>query len=80
MEVELNMSDIHPTIALFSHQAELLDIQGSKATADDAIGLLVAWMDACSDKLDEDDLAVLGEVGAIMYREGLRRRMNDKND
>lgn len=26
------MSDIHPTIALFSHQAELLDIQGSKAT------------------------------------------------
>lgn len=75
MEAELNMSDIHPTIALFSHQAELLDISGSKAGLDDAIGNLVAWMDAVQDKLSEDDLALLCEIGGILYREGLRRRM-----
>ena len=58
-----------------SHQAELLDISGSKAGLDDAIGNLVAWMDAVQDKLSEDDLALLCEIGGVLYREGPRRRM-----
>lgn len=68
-------TNIHPTIALFQARAELLDLQGNKATLDDAIGLLVAWMDANRDKLTEDDLAVLGEIGGTLYRDGLQRKL-----
>jgi len=64
----------HPTIHLFEQLAELLDLQGSEAGLDDAISRLVAWMDLARDHLTEDDLAVLGEIGAVLYREGLRRR------
>ena len=63
---------IHPTINLFEQQAELLEIQGSAKGLDDAIAQLAAWMDLAD--LSEDDWAVLGEVGGILYREGLRRR------
>ncbi|WP_342616587.1 hypothetical protein [Rhodoferax sp. GW822-FHT02A01] len=65
---------IHPLIALFQQRAEILDMQGSKATAGDAIGMLAAWIEANQDRLTEDDLAVLGEIGGLLYRDGLRRR------
>lgn len=65
---------IHPTINLFEQQAKLLEIQGSAKRLDDAIALLAAWMDLAD--LSENDWAVLGEVGGILYREGLRRRPN----
>lgn len=65
---------IHPLIAIFQQRAEMLDMQGSKATSDDAIGLLVAWVDANRDRLTEDDLVILGEVGGMIYRENLARR------
>ena len=68
-------SDLHPFIALIEQRAELLDIQGSKATFDDAIVRLVGWIDEKGDLLSEDDLAVLGEIGGILYRDGLRRRV-----
>jgi hypothetical protein len=64
----------HPTIHLFEHLAELLDLQGSEAGLDDAISRLAAWMDLARDHLTEDDLAVLNEIGGVLYREGLRRR------
>ncbi|MBS0339825.1 MAG: hypothetical protein JSS56_04825 [Proteobacteria bacterium] len=62
----------HPTIKLFEQQAELLEIQGSAKGLDDAIALLAGWMELAD--LSEDDWAVLGEVGGILYRDGLRRR------
>ncbi|MCO8248499.1 hypothetical protein [Comamonas thiooxydans] len=65
----------HPLIKLFEQRAELLDLQGSKAGLDDALAELAAWMDLARDHLTEDDRAVLGEIGGILYREGLRRRM-----
>ncbi len=65
---------IHPLIALFQQRAEILDMQGSKATTGDAIGMLAAWIEANQDRLTEDDLAVLGEIGGMLYRDGLRRR------
>lgn len=65
----------HPTIELFQQRAELLDLQGSKKGLDDAIADLAAWMDRAADHLNEDDLAVLGGIGAVLYREGLRRRL-----
>lgn len=40
----------------------------------DAIADLAAWMSLAADHLTEDDLAVLGGIGAVLYREGLRRR------
>ena len=64
----------HPLIALFQQLADMLDMQGSKATADDAIGLLAAWIEANRDRLTEDDLAVLGEIGGVLYRDGMGRR------
>ena len=64
----------HPTIKLFEQRAAMLDLQGSKWTVDDAIAELAAWMDLARYKLTDDDMVVLGEIGGVMYREGLRRR------
>lgn len=64
----------HPTIDLFEQRAALLDLQGSEAGLDDAIADLAAWMGLVAEHLTEDDLAVLGGIGGVLYREGLRRR------
>ena len=53
----------HPIIKQFEAHAELLD----------AIIQLAIWMDTL--ELAEDDEALLCRIGAILYREGLRRRM-----
>lgn len=65
---------IHPIIRLFAERAALLDMQGSKAGPDDAIANLAAWMELARDHLTEDDWAVLGEIGGVLYREGASRR------
>jgi hypothetical protein len=62
----------HSTIKLFEKTARLLESQDSSKGLDDAIAQLAAWMDVSD--LSEDDWVVLVEVGAILYREGLRRR------
>lgn len=53
----------------------MLNMQGSKGTLDDAISLLAAWIDMNRSNLTEDDLAILGEVGGMLYREGLNRKL-----
>ena len=63
----------HPIIKQFEAHAELLDIGGSAEAIDDAIIQLAIWMDTL--ELAEDDEALLCRIGAILYREGLRRRM-----
>lgn len=68
------MNDLHPMIALFESHAELLEVAGDRGNLDDAIVKLAAWMMLARGHLNEDDMAVLGEVGARMYREGMRRR------
>lgn len=55
-------------------RAVLLDMQGSKAGLDDAIANLAAWMELAQDHLSEDDWAVLGESGGLLYREGASGR------
>lgn len=65
---------IHPTIKLFEQRAALLDAEASGKGLDDAIADLAAWMDLAADHLTEDDWAVLGGIGGVLYREGLRRR------
>lgn len=65
---------VHPTVHLFQQLAELLDLQRNEAGLDEAISRLAAWMDLARDHLTEDDLTVLGEIGGMLYREGLRRR------
>lgn len=67
------MNADHPIIKLFETQAEVLDIVGSADAIDDAIAQLAGWMEQAD--LSEDDGAVLGRIGAVLYREGLRRRM-----
>lgn len=67
----------HPTIEAFQIRAELLDVQSSSAGLDEAIAQLAAWMDLVSDRLTEDDVVVLTEIGATLYREGLRKRHCD---
>jgi len=62
----------HPIIKQFEAHAELLDIGGSVEAIDDAIVQLAAWMDGLD--LSEDDEALLCHIGAVLYREGLRRR------
>jgi len=65
---------IHPLIALFQTKAAVIDITEGKDGLDEAITLLASWMSVAENKLSEDDLAVLSDVGAILYKEGLRRR------
>lgn len=62
----------HPIVKQFEAHAELLDISGSAEAIDDAIVQL-----ALSLELAEDDAALLCRIGAILYREGLRRRVGN---
>lgn len=63
-----------PIIKRFEATAELLDIQNDQSTLDDAIARLAAWMDLAADHLTDDDCAVLVGIGALLYRDGLKRR------
>ncbi len=65
---------MHPTINLFQQRAALLELHGSNICLDDAIANLAAWMDLACDHLTEDDWTVLGDIGGVLYREGIRRR------
>ena len=65
----------HPRIAQFEAGAELLDIHRDGATLDDAVVRLAAWMDLAAGHLSEQDQAVLTGIGAVLYRDGLSRRM-----
>lgn len=65
---------IHPIIQRFEAQAQLLDLRDSPDSLDDAIARLAGWMELAAERLREDDLAVLTEVGGVLYREGLRSR------
>lgn len=67
---------VHPLIARFQAAADQLDIQGDRATLDDAITRLAAWMNLAADHLTENDKVVLVEIGALMYRDGLQRRID----
>ncbi len=64
----------HPVIQAFQGGAEVLEAQGSRAGLDDVIVQLAAWMDLAAERLTEDDLVVLSGIGAVLYREGLRKR------
>jgi hypothetical protein len=65
---------VHPIVQLFEERAVRLDMQGSKAGLDDSIANLAAWMELAQGHLSEDDWAVLGEIGGLLYREGASRR------
>lgn len=67
---------LHPMIQRFEAQAELLNVQATRDSLDDAVVRLAAWMELASGKLSEDDMVVLIEVGGILYREGLRKRQS----
>ena len=66
---------LHPLVARFEAGAEVLDLQVDQVTADDALVRLAAWMDLAASRLTEDDETVLVEIGAVLYRDGLRRRI-----
>jgi len=67
--------DIHPLISLIETKAELLDVTDSPKDLDVAISLLVGWMDMAKHKLSEDDMTVLSDIGAVLYREGWKRNL-----
>ncbi|AJE99617.1 hypothetical protein [Pandoraea apista] len=70
------MENLHPLIALFENRAEVLDATGQPTQPDDAIVKLASWMQLAKDRLTEDDMAALSDIGAILYRDGLKRRMD----
>lgn len=72
-ETTLEDDRLHPLVAIFQEMARMLDESESKEGLDHAIAQLAAWIDLASHKLNEDDLAVLASVGAILYREGWRK-------
>ncbi|WJN78734.1 hypothetical protein [Burkholderia anthina] len=65
---------IHPLIAAFEHQAKILDVIGDEQDADDAIALLAGWIDLAVERLTENDMSVLVNVGGLLYRDGLQRK------
>ncbi|NYT36638.1 hypothetical protein ERD78_07125 [Allopusillimonas soli] len=74
------MADLHPMIQLFEDRAKVLDASAQKADLDEGIVLLAGWLEGAKEWLSEDDIAILSEVGAIMYQEGLlARRMRGKS-
>ncbi|MDM0046553.1 hypothetical protein QTH91_18835 [Variovorax dokdonensis] len=64
----------HHVIKLFEQHAKLLDVQRSHWDLDDSISELAAWIDLTRFKLTDDDMAVLVQIGGLLYREALRRR------
>ena len=70
---------LNPIIEAIQARAELLDIQQSPQGLDDALATLAGWIEMNQEELPEDDLAILLEVGAVMYREGLRRRLEGRS-
>ena len=69
------MPDTNPIVEMFQQHAQLLDAQGARHTIDDAIWKLGAWMTVAQGDLSEDDMALLCEVGGILFNEGLRQRV-----
>lgn len=68
-------NDDHPVVSLFREQAEKLDAAHAPRDPDEAIVKLAIWMSVNIKRLDATDIDMLSEVGGIMYREQLRRRM-----
>lgn len=68
---------INPIIQAIQARAELLDIQESTQGLDDALANLAGWLELRQEDLHEDDVTILLEVGGILYREGLKRRMGE---
>jgi hypothetical protein len=64
----------HHVLKLFEQRAELLHIAGCSWDLDDAASELAAWLDLARYKLTESDVNALTNVGALLYREGLRKR------
>lgn len=73
------MDDTHPVIAQFQAHAEVMDSTDRRPGLDDAIVKLAGWMFEAGSRLTEDDLTVLTEIGAILYRDGLNRRMGGQD-
>lgn len=71
----MTMPDTSPIIAMFQQHAQLQSAQGAGHTIDDAIWKLGAWMSLVQGDLSENDMALLCEIGGILYDEGLRQRM-----
>lgn len=69
-----NPHEIHPYIQLFQAQSEVLDAQDDSADLHTAIVRLAAWMDLATDHLTEDDFVLLGSIGGILFREGMKSR------
>ncbi|RQY11170.1 hypothetical protein [Burkholderia stagnalis] len=66
--------NIHPVIAAFERQSKILDVIGDKQDADDAIALLAGWIDLAAERLTDDDVSVLVNVGGLLFRDGLQRK------
>lgn len=69
------MDDIRPVIAQFQAHAEVMNATDRRPGLDDAIVKLAGWIEDAGDRLTENDVAVLTEIGAILYLDGLDRRM-----
>ena len=65
----------HRNVELFELLALVQDLHGSSKTLDDAVAELASWMDLARDRLTDGDWIVLGEIGAVLYREVRRRSM-----
>ena len=63
----------HPLISLFQ-QRRNAGHAGQQSHAGGCHWQSCGLVNACKDKLTEEDLAILGEIGGMLYRDGLRRR------
>ena len=63
----------HSHVELFELLALVQDLHGSKKSLEDAVAELASWMELARDRLTDGDWIVLGEIGAVLYREVRRR-------
>ncbi|QHE89227.1 hypothetical protein [Hydrogenophaga sp. BPS33] len=66
---------VHQFIALFEQKAQVLDAACVSPDPDAAIVMLAQWLDIRHEDLTEEDLIVLSDIGALLYRDGMSRRL-----
>ena len=71
-----NLKRIADEIQQQGGQAVYQELDVTKQSENDAIVKLASWMELAKTRLTKDDTAVLADIGAILYRDGLKRRMS----
>ena len=68
--------DEHPIVGMFRTRSEVLDAKHApRGDPDEPIARLAIWISLNIDKLSSEDINELTDIGGMLFREQIRRRM-----